>query len=73
MRTSAPPIPHINLARRRKAATDPTAWLEAHAALSAPPEPVDGFILYESHLGHGGAHYEAAAEYPLQNGISART
>ena len=58
-------LPHITLARRRKSAIEPSAWLEAHAALSAPPEPVDRFILYESHLGHDGAHYEAVAEYPL--------
>lgn len=60
-------LPHITLARRRKAATDPAVWLEAHAALSAPPEPVDGFILYESHLGHGGAHYEEVARYPAKS------
>jgi len=58
-------LPHITLARRRKSANDPTAWLEAHAALSAPAEPLDQFILYESRLGHDGAHYEAIAEYPL--------
>lgn len=58
-------LPHITLARRRRAAADPTAWLEAHAALAAPPEPVAKFILYESRLGHDGAHYEAMAEYPL--------
>jgi 2'-5' RNA ligase len=58
-------LPHITLARRRRAATEPSAWLEAHAALSAPPEPIDQFILYESRLGHDGAHYEAVAEYPL--------
>ena len=58
-------LPHITLARRRRTATDPTAWLEAHAALSAPPEPIDHFVLYESRLGHDGAHYEAMAEYVL--------
>jgi 2'-5' RNA ligase len=41
------------------------AWLEAHAGLNAPPETVDQFILYESRLGHEGAHYEAVAKYPL--------
>jgi RNA 2',3'-cyclic 3'-phosphodiesterase len=58
-------LPHITLARRRKSATEPSNWLEAHAALFAPPEPVDHFTLYESRLGHDGAHYEAIAEYPL--------
>jgi 2'-5' RNA ligase len=58
-------LPHITLARRRRSATDPTVWLEAHAGLSAPVEQIDRFILYESRLGHDGAHYEAVAEYPL--------
>jgi 2'-5' RNA ligase len=58
-------LPHITLARRRRSAADPTAWLEAHAGLNAPPEPLDHFTLYESRLGHDGAHYEAVAEYPL--------
>jgi 2'-5' RNA ligase len=58
-------LPHITLARRRKAAVNPGNWLEAHAGLSAPPEPVDSFILYESHLGHDGAHYEEVAQYML--------
>jgi 2'-5' RNA ligase len=58
-------LPHITLARRRKAAIDPMAWLEAHAGLSAPPETIDHFILYESRLGHEGAYYEAMAEYSL--------
>ena len=51
-------LPHITLARRRKSAPTPTAWLEAHAALSADPRLVDQFILYESHLGRDGANYE---------------
>jgi 2'-5' RNA ligase len=58
-------LPHITLARRRKSAADPTAWLEAQMDLSAPAETIDHFILYESRLGHDGAHYEAVAEYPL--------
>ena len=58
-------LPHITLARRGRDAIDPAGWLEAHAALSAPPEPVGEFILYESHLGRDGPHYEPMAEYPL--------
>ena len=58
-------LPHITLARAPAPAADPTGWLEAHAALSAPPEPVGEFILYESHLGRDGPHYEAVAEYRL--------
>ena len=58
-------LPHITLARRRRSAADPTVWLEAHAGLNAPAETLDHFTLYESRLGHDGAHYEAIAEYPL--------
>jgi 2'-5' RNA ligase len=58
-------LPHITLARRRRASANPAAWLEAHAALAADPEPVGEFILYESHLGHDGPHYEPVAEVPL--------
>ena len=60
-------LPHITLARRRKAALDPENWLEAHASLSAPPEPVNSFILYESHLGHTGAFYEPVMAFGLRN------
>ena len=58
-------LPHITLARRRKSGIDPAGWLETHAALSAEPEQVEEFILYESHLGRDGPHYEAVAAYPL--------
>lgn len=58
-------LPHITLARRRKSGADPAGWLEAHAAIAAPPEPVAEFILYESHLGRDGPHYEPVAEFPL--------
>lgn len=58
-------LPHITLARRRRSAADPSGWLEAHAALSAEPEPVASFILYQSHLGRDGPHYEPVATYPL--------
>ena len=57
--------PHITLARRRKSGTDPAGWLEAHAALAATPAPVAEFILYESHLGRDGPHYEPVAEFAL--------
>ena len=58
-------LPHITLARRRKSGADPAGWLEAHAALAALAEPVTEFVLYESHLGRDGPHYEPVAEFPL--------
>jgi 2'-5' RNA ligase len=58
-------LPHVTLARRRRGADDPASWLEANAGLAGPPEAVDHFILYESHLGRDGAMYEPVARYPL--------
>ena len=58
-------LPHITLARRRKSGADPAAWLETHAALAADAERIGEFILYQSHLGRDGPHYEAIAEFPL--------
>jgi RNA 2',3'-cyclic 3'-phosphodiesterase len=58
-------LPHITLARRRRSGADPAGWIEAHAALAAEPEPIGEFILYESHLGRDGPHYEAIAEFRL--------
>ena len=58
-------LPHITLARRRKSGADPAGWIEAHAALAAEPEPIGEYILYQSHLGHDGPHYEAVAGFAL--------
>ena len=58
-------LPHITLARRRRTGADPSAWLETHAALAAESEAVSEFILYESHLGRDGPHYEAVANFAL--------
>jgi 2'-5' RNA ligase len=58
-------LPHITLARRRKSGADPAGWLEAHAALAAEPEAVSEFILYESHLGRDGPHYEPITSFAL--------
>lgn len=56
--------PHITLARwTGRAAVQP--FLERYAAFASEPWPVDRFLLYESHLGRGGANYQAVATYPL--------
>ena len=36
-----------------------------NAALTSQPFTVEGFALYESHIGKAGAHYEAIARYQL--------
>ncbi len=57
--------PHITLARLNGAAGPVGGFLAAHGGLTSPPARIDGFLLYESHLGHDGARYEAVARYAL--------
>lgn len=59
-------LPHVTLARLKGT---PISRLQAFIAGNSPFRagfPVDHFTLFRSHLGHGGAEYEALAEYPLQ-------
>jgi len=56
--------PHVTLARLNRSSGEIRTWLASFGDMHAEWE-VDGFTLYESHLGHTGAHYEAIAEYPL--------
>lgn len=56
--------PHITLARLNRSSGPVGAWLSSFGDMHTEWK-VDGFTLYESHLGHTGAHYEAIAEYGL--------
>jgi len=58
-------LPHVTLARRRRAAESPDHWLAANAGFSAPPVTIDAVTLFESRLGRAGAAYEAVASIPL--------
>ena len=59
--------PHVTIARLKGgAATEAGLYLETHAGFAAGPFVVEQFTLYESHLGHGGAHYVSLADYPLR-------
>ncbi|MEM9342102.1 MAG: RNA 2',3'-cyclic phosphodiesterase [Pseudomonadota bacterium] len=62
-------VPHITLVRFRRG-TEETAefqrYVAAHAGLTLGPVDVTSFTLFASHLGKGGAHYEALARYPLE-------
>ena len=58
-------LPHITLARMKAAPGATDRFLETHAALSSPPFALDHFLLFESHLGHEGASYEAIERYAL--------
>lgn len=57
--------PHITLARWSGRPPQLDRFLERHAALASEPWEVGEFILFESRLGQGGAHYEPKVEYPL--------
>ena len=64
-------LPHITLARLpRSAAGDPeiARWIADHAGVSSAPFTLGHLVLYESHLGRGGATYEAVARWPLGHG-----
>ncbi|HYD23270.1 MAG TPA: RNA 2',3'-cyclic phosphodiesterase [Croceibacterium sp.] len=58
--------PHVTLARLGRSSGPIGGWLSAFNRLSAGPWRVADFVLYESHLGHEGAHYEAVGVYPLR-------
>jgi RNA 2',3'-cyclic 3'-phosphodiesterase len=58
-------LPHFTLARMNAAAGAADAFLQHHAALASLPFRLDHFLLYERHLGHEAARYEAVGRYPL--------
>lgn len=60
--------PHVTLAKVKKSPKGKVAeWLAGHGGLATEAFTVDKFILYRSHLGHNGAHYEDVAEYFLES------
>jgi 2'-5' RNA ligase len=60
--------PHVTLARMKNgSASEVGEFLEVQNGFNAGPFDVDGFTLFRSHLGHGGAHYQALAEYGLES------
>ncbi len=64
-------LPHVTLARLPRSAgmaPEIEGWLAAHAGLSTPVFPMTHLMLYQSHLGRGGAHYEPVARWPLESG-----
>ena len=57
--------PHITLARWKGRAPRLDAYLERYGGLSSDSWEAAEFILYESHLGREGAHYEAIERFQL--------
>lgn len=58
-------LPHITIARFGRQAGATGDYMATHGGLSGPAWQVSDFRLYESHLGHDGAHYESVARYTL--------
>jgi len=57
--------PHITLARWKGRMPGLDPFLATHGGLTSPAWEVGEFILYESHLGHSGAHYEPVERFAL--------
>lgn len=58
--------PHVTLARLRNAPLSRVmAFISDHGLFRSAPFLVSAFTLFSSHLGHGGSHYVAEADYPL--------
>lgn len=57
-------LPHITLARFNRSSGSVAEFTARHAALASRPFAVDGFSLFESRLGHGGATYHPVEDYP---------
>ena len=57
--------PHITLARWNGRAPNLDRFMERHAGLTSRTWEVREFILFESRLGQGGAHYEPVERYAL--------
>jgi 2'-5' RNA ligase len=63
--------PHVTLARLPRsagAAPEIEGWRAVHAGLSSAPFAMEHILLYQSHLGHGGASYEPVMRWPLDTG-----
>ena len=57
--------PHITLARWKGRLPGLDRFLEQYGGMTSEPWDVNNFILYESRLGHEGAHYEEVGSFPL--------
>lgn len=58
-------LPHITVARLRRAAGPIDAFVRSASAMASASFVVDAFCLYESRLGSEGATYEIAERYHL--------
>ena len=58
-------LPHVTLARMNTPSEALANFVEAHAGLASPTFRLEHFYLFESHLGHESARYEAVQRYAL--------
>lgn len=61
-------LPHVTLARLSRVvigAPEVDGWLADTAGLASERFPLPHLVLYESHLGRAGAHYEPVMRWPL--------
>lgn len=58
-------LPHITIARLNGGTGGIGPFMAAHGGVTSAPWPVTEIVLFESHLGRAGAHYEPVARYPL--------
>lgn len=58
-------VPHITIARLRSSSGPIEGFIAANGGFASTPFTVSEFNLYESHLHHSGARYEAIQRYPL--------
>ncbi|WP_326525201.1 RNA 2',3'-cyclic phosphodiesterase [Sphingomonas sp.] len=58
-------LPHVTLARLGRDAAGVDRFLADQAMLASSAFTLDHFLLYESHLGSGGASYEPVARFRL--------
>ena len=60
--------PHVTLARLKGTTSARVRdFIETQDDLALAPFPVRRFTLFESFLGHGGARYRSAVDYPLED------
>ena len=59
--------PHITIARLNASTAAIGPWIARNAEIRSGPWTVASFILYESHLGAGGALYEPVVSYQLKD------
>ena len=60
-------VPHVTIARLNRSTGSTAGWMAKNGDLRTDSWRVDSFILYESHLGAGGSHYEPVMRYSLMD------